>query len=252
MKNKPTFRLKHLAELISPKPDYAKIMTEVCGYKNNWLGRKWVFVWKFKQAYSMVKEYREVSPKKVKENPDCKIKRPKSIDHIPFVAMLDIQSLLSNAGNNDDITDLFTELIAKSTFSSNRDEDYNSSSEEYKVFREEISNMPLLDALGLYNWIDEQLETSVQFWNKKFFEVQIDDQDFDQAGGAILNNFNVVNTIKSVCNDFNIPEDKAWQMSYAMVQTNSLAKATERFVQDRMRIQKEARMKQQRRENRGY
>lgn len=246
MSKSPSFKLKHLPELISGRPDYSKIMAEVCGYKNNWIGRKWVFVWKFRQAYRLVKEAQDINPNTVEENPDCEIKRPNSIDHIPFVAMLDIQSLLSNAGNNDNTTQLIIELIAKSSYSSNCDGDYNSSSDQYKDFRKRVEDMPLADAFGLYNWIDKQLDESVQFWNQKFFGVQVDDQDFELAGGAILNNFNVINTIKSICADFNITEKEAWQVSYSMVQTNSLAKATERFIQDRMRVQKESRMRQQR------
>ena len=123
MKTKPTFRLKHLAELLSPQPDYPKVMTEVCGYNNNWLGRKWVFVWKFRQAYRLIKEYQDVHPRKVEENPNCPIKRPKSIDHITFIAMLDIQSLLSNAGEKNDITGLFIDLITKSCYSANNEDE---------------------------------------------------------------------------------------------------------------------------------
>ena len=239
-----TFKLKHLEELISSDPDYPKIMAEVCGYNNNWIGRKWVFVWKFRQAYALMQKYKNLSPKGVEENPNCNIKRPQNIDNISFMAMMDLQRL--STSNSEDPSFLLAEMIAKACYGENVEGDYDSTSEKYLEFREKVLDEPLLDMLGLFNWIDKDLNRSTEFWTQKFAEVHVEDKDFQMAGGDRLDAFNVINTIKTICNDFNLTYEQAWQMSYSLTQVNSLAKATTAYVQEQMREIKEARMKRQR------
>ena len=217
-------------------------MSEVCGFRNNWIGRKLVFAWKVKEAYQILGEYKKLKPKQVEENPNCEILRPSNVDHISFMAMMDIQSHLSKAADLDESV-MIGELIAKVCFSENHKVDYDTTSSEFINFREKVLNQPLVDMLGLFNWIDNSIDESAEFWNQKFLEVEVEDIDLDTAGGNSLNSFNVINSIKQICNDFNIPLASAWQISYAMSQTNSLAKASERFIQDRMRILKESRMR---------
>ncbi len=240
------FKLKHLVELLKPTPDITLIMTDVCGFRNNWIGRKFVFTKKVKEAYKVLEDFKTLEPKKVLENPDCKILRPSNIDHITFMAMLDTQSHLSKGGDGGE-SYMIGELIAKVCFSENYNVDYDTSSKEFIEFREKVLNQPLLDMLGLFNWIDEALEDSTTFWNQRFLEVEVEDIDLDTAGGGSLSSFNVVNSIKQICNDFNLTLKDAWQISYTMSQTNSLAKASERFIQDRVRILKESKMKASRR-----
>ena len=100
--------------------------------------------------------------------------------------------------------------------------------------------------MGLFNWITKSLEESITMWNDRFSSVALDDPDYDQAGGDRMGQFNVVNTIKGICNDFNLPFEKAWLMSYNLVQTNNYSQATASRIQDDLRIYKEAKLKAQR------
>ena len=102
---------------------------------------------------------------------------------------------------------------------------------------------------GLYNWIVRNLTTSAEDWNKRFFSVEVSDQDYETAGGHRMAQFNVITTIKSICEDFNLPFKEAWQLSYNLIQTNSYAKATQNHIQDQMRILKEGKMNAKRGNN---
>jgi hypothetical protein len=68
-----------------------------------------------------------------------------------------------------------------------------------------------------------------------------------QSGVGALQQFTILNTIKTLCTDFNVDYDEAWQMSYALTQTNSYAKATYDHVHENLRILKEHKMKAQKR-----
>ena len=73
--------------------------------------------------------------------------------------------------------------------------------------------------------------------------VHVEDKDFEQAGGNRMSQFNVINTIKMLCRDFNCTDSEAWQKSYALSQTNSYEAASRNFTQDQMRMLKEVKMK---------
>lgn len=237
-------KFKHLQGIVDKQADYPSIMTEVLGYRNNWLGRKWVFMWKFKQAHNLIKQIEQISPKTIKLESGCKIRRPKSIDNISFRAMMEIQALLGNPGNRK-VVDLMAEMIAIACFESNVHEsiEYDSESQRYKLFKKRVLESSMIDMLGLYNWIIDALDRSRDFWERKFFNVHVEDKDYELSGGQMMNGFNVILTLKSICRDFNITIDEAWLQSYALIQTNSLAAATQNYIQDQMRIIKEAKMK---------
>lgn len=236
-------RFKHLEGLTSGKPDYVGIMVDVLGFNNRRLGRRRVFNWKFKQAFNLVEQMKTIDIKKVEENPDCKIKRPSNVDNISYMAMMEIQTLSLSEGT---LIDSMAELITKVCYCEYTDKDYSSESKEYADLKTRVLNSPMLDAIGLYNWITKALEDSNKLWSTRFFEVEVSDPDYDNAGGQIMAQFNVINTIKAICNDFNVDFDKAWQMSYGIVQSNSLAKATANYVQEQMRKIKEAKMRSER------
>ena len=77
--------------------------------------------------------------------------------------------------------------------------------------------------------------------------VEVVDKNLASVGGDALHQFNVINTIKSICNDFNVSEKEAWHISYNLAMTNSYSKAYEGYLQDQIRIKQEAKMKAQNR-----
>jgi hypothetical protein len=97
--------------------------------------------------------------------------------------------------------------------------------------------------LTLYRLIERQLEASAKLWNNRFFAVEIADGDMAEAGAERSKPFNVVNTLKKICTDFNVPVKEAWQVQYALVQTSTLSDATNSKIQDDLRIIKERNMK---------
>lgn len=168
------------------------------------------------------------------EYQSCGIKIPLSIDNISFKNMMSLQSYNST---DKGLSEVMGERIALATTEFN-----NTSlrSIEYKV-----KNMPFKEAMGLLNWLNKALKDSQQSWEERFLSVYVTDKDYEQAGGHAMKQFNVINTIKNTCHDFNIPYEKAWDMPYSVVQTNSYAKATFAYIQDQMEQIKTARMKAQ-------
>ena len=73
--------------------------------------------------------------------------------------------------------------------------------------------------------------------------VEVPNEDVKKAGVGRMNQFSVLSTIKTMCADFNCTYDEAWQMSYAISQTNSYSKATYDHIHENLRILKEHQMK---------
>lgn len=246
-------RLKDLSNISSDEVDYPKIMTEVIGYNNFRIGRKYVFKKAFKQAYVLVQEARLIDPNSVKYNPECNIKLPNNIDSITFRAMVELQTYLKNS--NEDLTNTIAQIISIVCYQANNlhkvDEElvpikYNSNSLSFKKFKEKILSSYIWDMIGIYNWICEAEKESMNTWQKRFMSVHIEDPDYEMAGASSLQQFNVIKTIKILCRDFNCSVEEAWQLSYAMSQTNSYEIATSNYIQDQLRRIKELKMKKKR------
>ena len=239
----PSIKLKHLDVIAQDTPEYTAIMKEELGYSNNWFSRKFNFINTFKTAFLLVNEIRQVDPSELTWTEDCPIEKPDNIDFISFQAMMEIQALLNGAKDAKDFTDLIAQSIAIACFSSNhKDLDYDSECEAFEQFKKQILNYKYVDMFGLYNWIVKNLTNSAEDWNQRFLSVEVRDNDYELAGGHRMSQFNVIQTIKSICEDFNLPFKEAWQLSYNLVQTNSYAKATQNHIQDQMRILKEGKM----------
>ena len=246
----PTVKLKHLHLMAAATPNYSEIMTEVVGYKNNWFSRKWRFVSQFKIAFLLTQEMRNINPEELEwQENTCPIKKPANVDFITFQAMMELQALLGEGANEDNMLEVITQCITIVCYSENNEGDYDSEGQMFQDFKQEILNYSFVEMFGLYNWIVKDVQRSVDSWNERFFSVEVLDEDWDQAGGSRMGQFNVINTIKSICEDFNLPYKEAWQMSYNMVQTNSYAKATQNHIQDNMRKLKEAKMNASRNNN---
>ena len=246
----PTVKLKHLDLMAAADPNYKEIMTEIVGYKNNWFSRKWKFVSQFKVAFLLTQEMRDIDPAKLEwQEETCPIKKPANVDFITFQAMMELQTLFGAGATEENMLQVITDSIAIVCYSENHEGDYKSDGDEFQNFKKEILNHSFKEMFGLYNWIVKDTERSVEDWNSRFFSVEVQDQDYHQAGGDRMGQFNVINTVKSICEDFNLPFDEAWQMSYNLVQTNSYAKATANHIQDNMRKLKEAKMNASRAQN---
>ena len=239
----PEVKLKHLHLMAASTPNYKEIMTEVVGYKNNWFSRKWRFVSQFKVAFMLTQEMRDVDPAKLEwQEKTCPIKKPANVDFITFQAMMELQALLGGGATEENMLQVITDSITIVCYSENHEGDYKSDGKEFQDFKNKILNSSFKEMFGLYNWIVKDCERSVEDWNQRFYSVELEDPDYHQAGGERMAQFNVITTIKNVCEDFNLPFNEAWQLSYNLVQTNSYAKATQNHIQDNMRQIKEARM----------
>ena len=239
-------KLEHLDLLSGDKIDYANLMIELNGYKNTWFNKKFIFLKSFKKTYSFIESIKNVDPTKVLPNPDCGIKRPNDIDEITFSAMMSLRMLF---GSDKDmkVSELMNQVISITCFSANNEEEFDVDSIAFKQFKDRLDRSNAFDMMGIYNWIKLELEKSDKAWRKRFFEVEVDDKDYQQAGGERMGVFNIVNTIRNSCTDFNVTYQEAWQLPYALIQTNSLSKATSAHIQHLMSKIKETRMKSKRR-----
>lgn len=75
--------------------------------------------------------------------------------------------------------------------------------------------------------------------------VQVIDKDLESVG-ADMSQFNVLNTIKSNCEDFNVSEKEAWGISYNLTMTNNYSKAYTSYIQEQIRIKQEAKIEARR------
>jgi hypothetical protein len=245
----PQVKLKHLNIVGSEDVDYSKAMTEIAGYKNTWLSKRIRFVNKFSIVFLLIAEIRKMDISKIEESKDCKIKRPVNIDFICFQAFMELQAQLSGEISGEGTQGAIAKAIATATYESNNEDDYKGGeSKEFLKWQNKILNQPLTEMMGLFNWITKSLEESITTWNERFSSVSIDDPEYDQAGGDRMGQFNVINTIKGICTDFNVPFKEAWLMSYNLVQSNNYAQATASRIQDDMRIYKEVKLKAQQRQ----
>ncbi len=244
--NEPSIKLKHLGLISTENVDFKPILFDNYRY-NRWKFWKIFELVRFtKQLTLKINEVRQMDFKKVDEVEGCLIKRPENIDLISFEAMIEIQQFIEGADTeNENIETLISNVIAMACFSANYSKDFDIEGEDYKNFLKAVLNTDLVQMMGLYQWVTVALNESSEYWNKRFEEVNVEDKDYAQAGGNLLNQFNVLNTIKSTANDFNITYKEALQMSYGMTQANSLSKATASFVQHNMEKIIEARMKRE-------
>ena len=244
---KEKFKLRHLDVFVteSKDRDLSILMRDVLGYKNSFFNKwKW-FIKNFNKIQSIVKEIEEINYEDIKINKESVVKVPVNIDHISYMAMLELQGALSRP-NDLNLSEHIAKVISTCTYEENRLSEFSSLSKSFKNYQEFILNQPMFDMIGLFNWIKESAEKSSEEWQKRFLSVKVTDKYLDDNGGEGLNQFNVINTIKSTCRDFNVSEKEAWQISYNLIQSNSYSKAYEGWVQNNIRIAKEKEIEEQR------
>lgn len=242
-------KLKHLDAISKENVDFKPILKDFISY-NRWKFWKiFSFIKSIKNITNEIDMLRNIDFKKIDEYTDCRIKKPDGVDSIPFIAMIELQQLFGSDVNEKDMGDLMIDTISLACYSANRKEDFDSESESYLEFKKYVSETNLLHAVGLYKWIEREIDKSSLDWQQRFFNVEVEDKDYEAAGGSRMNQFNVLMTIKNTCIDFNIPYKEALLMPYGMTQANSLSKATQAHVQDTMSKIIESRMRQQRTAN---
>jgi hypothetical protein len=244
---KISIKLKFLSTVSAEKVDTGLIIKDLITY-NRWKFWKIFSLVRFLRALTTkINEVRAMDFKEVEETIDCKVKRPENIDLIPFAAMIEVQQYFGNVeGESKKIETLVSNVIALVCYSQNRTKDFDSSSEDYKEFLQEVLDSDLVEMMGIYKWIEKAIEASSSQWNERFKDVETVNKDYDSAGGSRMDQFNVLTTIKNTALDFNIPYTEAMLLPYGMTQANSLSKATANHIQEVMSKIIEARMKQER------
>jgi hypothetical protein len=243
------FKLRHLnilTEEDESKRDLATLMSDILDFKNSFFGKTKWFVKNFTRIRRIVDNVNEIDYSTIVLNENSPIKKPNSVNDISYLAMLDLQRMISQDYDGD-MAEYIAKIISIATHDLNRISKYSNDSLSNKRLQEVILNQSLFDMIGLYNWILKDLETSSKGWEKLFMSVEVIDKDLESVGGASLSQFNVINTIKSNCQDFNVSEKEAWDMSYNLTMTNNYSKAYVTFLQDQIRVKKESEIEMNRR-----
>lgn len=242
---KEKIKLKHLGLFTEEKVDYHEVMKKIIGYKGNKIKKMLTFHKVFNQAYRLTEEISNIKIDELEHSPDNPIKIPDNIDNITFAARMEVESQI-NKMDQGDLVENISRVIAIACFSDNINQNFDIDKGPFRSFQARILNQPALDMLGHFNTIKTALTASNSKWEKLFKGVDSTDPDFIQAGGQQMSRFNVINTVKTICKEFNYDYDQAWQMPYIVVQMNSLEGATEGWIQNKMAKIKEKRMLQKR------
>jgi len=242
------FKLKHLNILTQEdesKRDLSILMVDILDYKNSIFGKVNWFVKNFIKIKKIVEEVNEIDYTKIALNEDSNIKRPSSINDISYLAMLDLQRVISQDSYGD-ISEHIAKVISIATHDENRETNYyNDSKLSNDRFQKILLEQPMFDMIALYNWILKEIEKVSLDWEKLFMSVQVIDKDLESVG-ADMSQFNVLNTIKSNCEDFNVSEKEAWGISYNLTMTNNYSKAYTSYIQEQIRIKQEAKIEARR------
>ena len=236
---KDRFKLKHLDIILDEeKKDIAILMVDILGYKNSIFGKAKFFVKNFNKIKTVVAELENLDFETIPLNKDCHIKHTYSIDDISYLAMLNLKGMIDNSSDLS-MSNYIANVIGIATYSENRFSKYKPDSKSFKSYVNSLMEINMFDMIGLYTHILKDLEETSKSWNERFMSVEVIDKDLENAGGSGLHQFNVVNTIKALCNDFNITNDEAMYTSYNLVMTNNYSKAYAGFIQENIRIKKE-------------
>jgi hypothetical protein len=237
---KEKFKLKHLDIVLAEgEKDIATLMVDILGYKNSIFGKAKFFVKNFLKIKVITSELENIDFNSIPLNEDSHIKRPNSINEISYLQMLNLKGLTQNE-NNLSMSNYMAKVIAISTYSENRVSLYKPDSKSFENYVENIMNVSMFDMIALYTWILNDIKVTSKEWEERFMSVEVVDNDLEKAGGAGLSQFNVLFTIINICKDFNVNDEDAMYKSYNLVMTNSYAKAYSNFVQENMRVKKEA------------
>jgi len=239
-------QFRHLKHFIDRKSvDHVMIMKEVLNFEAKGLLKFFRFRRAFKEADLLIKQIVRIDPSKLELPKYSNFLIPPSIDYIPFIARMELEAQLTNLGNGDTIDEIAT-IVATVCYHQTRNRDFDSETNDFRRFKEVILNSSIESVMGVFNWIKTSIKESQKYWEEQFRPVNTVDPDYLQAGGHMMERFNVINSVKMVCSDFNLDYYRAWQIPYLIVQTNALESATKSTIQDRMSKIKEKKMRQER------
>jgi len=236
-------RLRDLDTISGDKVISEEIMRDVVGFKKYWFFKKALFRVAASRAMDLIGKARETDISKLGYNEKGRIKKPDHIDHIAFQAMMQLENIISNSNMESNMVDTMTLVIATACYQKNINEHFDSDGEEFSNFRKQILDESMYDMVGLFNHICGEYGDSQLKWKKLFMSVEIPNAEMEEAGAGRMNQFRVLTTIKTMCDEFNCSYDEAWQMSYELTQTNSYAKATYAHIHENLRILKEHKMR---------
>ena len=242
------FKLRHLDQFDKEEIDFALLMSEIDGFKisKDKSKHESEFFESYQRVSNLLIEVGNLDIMKIELSDEVSIEYPSDVYDITFLAMMQLQGLRGQ-GSGKSVSAFISEYLAMFCFSENhKGVNFDSEGDLYNDFKALILDLPLVEAMGIYNHLDSHLNKKDEFYNKLFFEVNVDDPDYIQAGGEKMKAFNVIESIKTMCTDFNISIDKAWQQPYALSQTNSLSKSTSSYIQSNMADIRERKMKQKR------
>lgn len=155
------FKLKHLNILTQEdesKRDLSILMVDILDYKNSIFGKVNWFVKNFIKIKKIVEEVNEIDYTKIALNEDSNIKRPSSINDISYLAMLDLQRVISQDSYGD-ISEHIAKVISIATHDENRETSYyNNSKLSNDRFQKILLEQPMFDMIALYNWILKEIE----------------------------------------------------------------------------------------------
>lgn len=235
-------KIKHLELISSKEVDFPFIMKDVFGYKNTWIDKIFLFRYKFKKIYSVLKHMRTINISKLDDVENCSIRYPRDIDSISFQARLEIKMIKGK--DNIPITEKIINTVALACFETHFDRSFDSDSKLFIKFKKVISNKPLLEIMSLFNVIDTSISKSDKFWNEMFLKMQITDKHFEQVGGSvIMKQFSLPKLIKKGIKDYNCSYEEVFLKPYSLLQYNSLELAAENWIQDQIRQLKEREFK---------
>ena len=233
------FKLRHLDIVLDEeRKDIATLMVDILDYKNSIFGKTKFFVKNFLKIKTIVAELENLDFETIPLNKESHIKSADSIDDISYLAMLNLRGAIDNSSELS-MSNYIANVISIATYGENRFSKYKPNSKSFKNYLDSVMNANMFDMIGLYMHILRDLESTSKEWNERFMSVEVIDKDLEAAGGAGLQQFNVVNTIKALCNDFNVTHDAAMYISYSLVMTNNYSKAYAGFIQENIRIKKE-------------
>jgi hypothetical protein len=174
------------------------------------------------------------------------IKYPSNIDDLPYVAVIELERIFNN---NSHLTQsqLVARIISLSCFSSNSKSDFDTDSEEFIEFEKIVLDSDAMTCLKILESVRSSYEMTQKKWARAFAEVNVEDIDYMNAGGALLDKFKVLKSIKHICKEFNLTYYQAWQFPYGVYMMSSLENVTSNKVQRSLSKIKEDRMKSKRR-----
>lgn len=249
-------RFKHLNSLLTQDDKLAthdKVMVEVLGYKKSRIPiiKTIKFIKAFREADKILRKAVQIDPKKLGLPKYANFLLPPSIDEIPFIARIELELAFQNLGQSDDVVNEIGNIVSIVSFSTTTGLNFDSETKRFALFKAGVMHDSIESVMGAFNWIKKGYKESNEFWSAKFSNVNTTDPDYIQAGGHLMEAFNVNRTIKGICEDYNVSYEEAWQMPYVVVQTNILEAATGAMIQNRMTDIKQKRMEMQR-TNKGH